>query len=122
MWVSTFSAIQNGGKLDQLYLLPEAKNIDFRAREVGLLASEEEVAHHNVILNGLHDIRHNLLCLVDGELLVVEAKEVVLVAGPDHEQRRVPGGQQGKALDETSCRKHSMRLGFLVLTDDQDNF
>ena len=72
---------------------------------------EEEAAHLNERLDGLHNLGHDLLGLRDGELLVVEAEEVVLVAGPYHEQGRVPGGQQGKALDEISCTKHSTHSG-----------
>ena len=67
---------------------------------------EEEAAHLNERLDGLHNLGLDLLGLRDSEL-VVEAEEVVLVAGPYQEEGRVLGGQQGKALDKISCTKHN---------------
>jgi hypothetical protein len=37
--------------------------------------------------NGGHHVGHDLLGLLDGELLVVQAEEVVLVTRPHYEQR-----------------------------------
>jgi hypothetical protein len=41
----------------------------------------------NERFDGRHHVGHDLLGLLDGELLVVQAEEVVLVTRPHYEQR-----------------------------------
>ena len=51
-------------------------------------------------LNGFHDVGHNLEGLFGSEGLVVEAREVVVVARPHQVQGLVHCGQRGQALPE----------------------
>jgi hypothetical protein len=76
-------------------------SLEYWVMQSTLRGSERRrAAYLNERFDGGHDVGHDLLGLLDRELLVVQAEEVVLVARPHREQRLVPSGQQRQALHQ----------------------